>query len=414
MNVTPRKWYVVTTDSECVVTDANGKVLCTATAGEQKLFYATTPVVTLSDETATVGEANFKRAALALGLLGGGADSGLPDGYLQAYFLETQGGVPTGDGKAFPYFSIKPPGVNESDDFEFRTVHAASFRLNVAQVEGVNASGDKQASFYGFNNAKRFYVGTSYGVSTVSNYVVDEGKRSWAFKRQGGVVSASYEGQEIIAGKTTTVLYDRMGVFVALRAGTAGSNYPFNGKKYSWTFKKNRKKIIELKPAVDPYGRVCMWDAVGKTPHYNAGGGSFIAGFTLRQARKLGKLAPGSSFTVSLPVGWQEDAGVVEALAQAEANGCTLPVQEYSEGDAAAATYALRRIWVKRTPDALGTYVDADGQRWRVEWCVDVIGADPESLGYERYRSVEVAAEYWGLVPYVAPNAELETLTETE
>ena len=42
---------------------------------------------------------------------------------------------------------------------------------------------------------------------------------------------------------------------------------------------------------------------------------------------------------------------------------------------------------------------------------MDVIGADPESLGYERFRSVDAATEYWGLEPYVDPNEE-ELLTE--
>jgi hypothetical protein len=50
--------------------------------------------------------------------------------------------------------------------------------------------------------------------------------------------------------------------------------------------------------------------------------------------------------------------------------------------------------------------VASDGTRWLVEWCVDVIGADPESLGYERYRSVDAAVAYWELTPYVDPNAE--------
>jgi hypothetical protein len=88
-----------------------------------------------------------------------------------------------------------------------------------------------------------------------------------------------------------------------------------------------------------------------------------------------------------------------------------LTVQTYEAAGAAAATFALRRVWVRKVQDENGTYVDADGSRWQVEWCVDVIGADPESLGYERFRSVEVAAEYWGLQPYQYPEEE-QLLTE--
>lgn len=53
--------YAVTTNSTCTVTDANGKVLCTAFAGAQGHFTATTSEVSLSDAEATVTrtKANF-------------------------------------------------------------------------------------------------------------------------------------------------------------------------------------------------------------------------------------------------------------------------------------------------------------------------------------------------------------------
>lgn len=165
-------------------------------------------------------------------------------------------------------------------------------------------------------------------------------------------------------------------------------------------------KKCSLLPAIDSAGKPCMYDAVTGKTFYNEGTGTFVAGFTLAQARKLGKLPVGTKLTISLPVGWQEDEGVAAAKAQAEANGCVLPVQEYTEGASAAATYALRRVWVRRTQDDNGSYVDAENTRWQIDWCVDVIGADPESLGYERFRSVEVAAEYWGLTEYVDPETE--------
>jgi hypothetical protein len=53
------------------VTDAEGRTLCTASAGEQKHFTATTSTITLSDPAAAL-TATFNRAASALGLLGGG------------------------------------------------------------------------------------------------------------------------------------------------------------------------------------------------------------------------------------------------------------------------------------------------------------------------------------------------------
>ncbi|MBQ8901262.1 MAG: hypothetical protein IJY72_09915 [Akkermansia sp.] len=93
---------------------------------------------------------------------------------------------------------------------------------------------------------------------------------------------------------------------------------------------------------------------------------------------------------------------VVNALAEAESKGWVLTIQTYA-AQTAAATFALRRVWVRRELCEHGSYVAADGRRWQVEWCVEVIGADPEGLGYERFRSVEAAVAYWELEPYEYP-----------
>lgn len=171
----------------------------------------------------------------------------------------------------------------------------------------------------------------------------------------------------------------------------------------------NGAKVRDFIPALDATGTPCMFDRLSRKPFRNSGTGQFIAGFTLAQARKLGKLPAGTTLTVSLPVGYDSDAGVVSALADAEANGCVLTIQTY-DVSSAATTYALRRVWVRRQQAEHGSYVAADGSRWQVEWCVDIIGADPESLGYERYRSVDAAVEYWGLVPYEYPEEELSNV----
>ena len=163
-------------------------------------------------------------------------------------------------------------------------------------------------------------------------------------------------------------------------------------------------------PALDPSGTPCMFDRVSKQAFRNAGSGQFIVGMTLTQARRLGKLPAGTTLTVSLPVGYDSDAGVVNALAKAQENGCVLTIRTYEAAGAAAATFALRRVWVRRVQDENGSYVAADGSRWMVDWCVDIIGADPETLGFERFRSVDAATEYWGLVPYEYPEDELSTI----
>jgi hypothetical protein len=40
-------------------------------------------------------------------------------------------------------------------------------------------------------------------------------------------------------------------------------------------------------------------------------------------------------------------------------------------------------------------------------------GSEPDALGYEPFRSVEAATEYWGFTPWVDPEQE-EILTNTD
>jgi hypothetical protein len=182
---------------------------------------------------------------------------------------------------------------------------------------------------------------------------------------------------------------------------------------WSAAISHNKEVLFDLIPALDPSGEPCMFDTVTKKPFYNAAttGGDFIVGLTLSQAAQLGRKLPstGGSLTLSLPEGYDRDERVVNSLAEAEAKGWVLTIQTYAAATAAA-TFALRRVWVRRQQDEHGSYVAADGSRWQVEWCVDVIGADPESLGYERFRSVEAAVAYWELVPYEYPEEELSTI----
>ena len=63
----------------------------------------------------------------------------------------------------------------------------------------------------------------------------------------------------------------------------------------------------------------------------------------------------------------------------------------------------------RKTQSEYGSYVDSDGVRYTVEWCSAIYSPNrttPEQLGYEPYRSLEVALEAWGLVPYVDPEQE--------
>jgi hypothetical protein len=160
-----------------------------------------------------------------------------------------------------------------------------------------------------------------------------------------------------------------------------------------------------------------MYESVVKTPYFNKGTGAFIAGFTLAQARKLGKHLPagGGNLTISLPTGYEQDSAVAESLETARAKGWTLTVQTYTpEAEAASATFGMRRVWVRKQESEHGGYVDADGVRWSVDWCVDMVtpdGSTPDQHGYELFRSTEAAVAYWELQAWVDPEAERELLT---
>ena len=90
----------------------------------------------------------------------------------------------------------------------------------------------------------------------------------------------------------------------------------------------------------------------------------------------------------------------------AQENGWVITIQTYETEAGAASTFALRRVWVRKHIEEQGSYVDPNGSRWQVEWCVDIVGADPEQEGYEMFRSVEAAVEHWSLTTWVDPGLE--------
>lgn len=62
-------------------------------------------------------------------------------------------------------------------------------------------------------------------------------------------------------------------------------------------------------------------------------------------------------------------------------------------------------IWVRKIKRD-GAYVDSNGERWGVDWCVKLVtpnGTTEAEHGYEQHDSVESACEEWGLEPYISP-----------
>lgn len=389
-------YYTITSKSGCSVTDATGTLNETVEAGKQLTVQAPSDKLIYDDEQAIVFKANFNCALAALGLLGGGTDK-LPAGYVRADFLESTGTqyIMTG---FFP------------DD-------SAAIELDVTPV-----AAPEGMSIWLFANADagRTEAGRAFKVAVYPSYLYFE----FGDLRGGGATVPAYGIRRNMALKnglgysglenyefSKQIFKDRLvelSIFRNLRDKTVTTV-----DIYSCRLSKNSKTERYFIPALAPTGTPCMFDTVTRKPFYNDGTGSFIVGLTLSQARKLGKLpSTGGELTISLPSNWQEDEGVITALATAEGNGWVLTYQTY-EAEGALSTFALRRLWVRRTQDENGGYVAADGSRWQVEWCAGIVGADPEERGYEPFRSVDAAVAYWQLAPYVDPNAE-ELLTETE
>lgn len=401
----PGKTYCVTCAEGCTVTDSTGALRLECEAGKQ--LHLTAPSDKLFTSASAIVREVFNYApakAKALGLLGGGV-SALPAGYLAAEFLETTGEQ---------YIDTGLRRVDEKSFAEFLgKIHGTVFAKRAFQTRGMAFSSEARinpgSAWISYPNGDDISLsGMIYRPSNMpDNYVAPQHNVKIEYRKatvNGSIFTRSdmYEISESPTSETSPTL--------KLFAFANGVDY-----KSSWwvgSCRKFRARCkngeVDFVPAVAMNGQPCMYDRVSKQPFYNKGTGSFIVGMTMEQARKLSKLpATGGTLTVSLPSNWQEDEGVLNARAEAEAKGWQITVKTYEAEAGAAATFGMRRIWVRKQQDEGGSYVAADGSRWSVDWCVDVWGAYPQELGYEPYRSVDAAVAYWELVPYVNPEDEI-------
>ncbi len=411
--ITVGYWYIVGGPAGATVT-VKGEVnpCCTVPEGGQGSFFAQAPVVIVSDDAITLSQVvNFKCAPAKLkllGLLGGGS---LPAGYLAAEFLNADIG--------FNSLELPLNVTNKEQEIVVRTVVQAL--LPTTDGEGYRSSNSTALTLgiYPGNNDDGidgnegiFCNLWSAGAAAIPN--------PGMHVAPGPYYDIGFRGHpngnwDILFNGTTITSRTNYGISTTPYWRLFGNRNLVNrglfGKKKSWKYWVNGKLKMDLIPCLDEFGHVCMFDVVNKTPYTNTYG-TIGAGFTLPQARKLSKLpATGGTLTISLPEGYESDEGVVNALETARANGWTLTIQTYTPENATegASTFALRRIWVRRQQDENGTYVDADGTRWVVDWCVDMLtpdGSTPDAHGYELFRSQEAAVAYWGLTPYVDPEAE--------
>lgn len=385
----PGSLYTVATKTTCDITDtATGTPIDSVSSGSVT-FTAQGSVTTLSDPAATYSKVNFKNAAAALRMLGGGSDS-LPKGYLSAAFLENHSGqilkLSFLKGSGFKVKYLYPAGLSNSGHVmsKYGSLYMPHRNAGTAGFFKWPSYGEKKISeFYKQNQV--------YDIS--ANWKIDK-----SLKINGEVIYRDLPNPSV----------SNIDLFALMTPENKLWNANTFVRIFSAAISADEDVVMELAPAIAPDGRTVLHDKVNGGDYADFFGGQFIVGLTRAQARKLGNVpSVGGSLTISLPENYTDDEAVVEALNTATEKGWVLTIQTYSDPAASlASTFSLRRIWARKTADPDGAYVDDTGERWLVEWCQTVLGAEPSDLGYEPFRSVDVALAEWELTPYVYPEEE--------
>lgn len=404
------KMYVVMSPNGGTVTSADGLISETVEAGKQKIIIGTGAQLQLDDaDGKIVATFNYAPAKLRLlGLLGGGvvAPSALPAGYFSAEFLES-----TGTQRISTNWT---PLAEVTDNLE------AGFKADHQVL-----SGSRAPLGLSYSNGAFGLTSTFVGV-TVDVYFGSQirypGGDSVSYNRM--LVQVNYKNSRMLdisssafnKNRALTVqaisapILNPMPLFVS-RTQDQGIASPYSVCRiWSVEFTERDSVVNSFVAAIDKQGVPCMFDKVTKTPFYNKGSGAFIVGLTLNQALKLADLPDGGgALSVSLPSNYLEDENVTNAITVANTKGWDITVASSYDEAGASSTFALRRIWVRKTENEFGQYVDVNGTRWLVESCVAMYthdGSEPDAHGYELFRSVDAAVAYWELEPYVDPEEE--------
>lgn len=424
IKVSVNTWYVVEgTAGATVINPSTNKAIATVEDGKQTAFYATTPYVLVSDDSVNVFKATFNSAPAKLrllGLLGGGASaSALPNGYLAADFLQNAGGA---------YIDTKLTVTRDTGAMTLVAPIAKGgfMAIGCQSVEGSNKRffapryrRDSGEPGWGwgeyFDRTRTEFL---YVKNIPAPYPVPE--NVWQTQKLNYKNNKLMELETDVAGYTSAPLTElpyapgNITIIAFAYHTPTGVDYIAEMRMRKAEITRGDNVVFSAVPAIDSHGVPCMYDAANKETFRNSGSDYFIAGLTLAQARKLGSLpASGGALHISLPTGYESDAGVDAALKAAAAKGWNITERTHDAGDSAVATFGMRRIWVRRTQNDYGMYVDADGTRWHIDWCVGMHnhdGSEPDAHGYELFRSVDAAVSYWELEPYVDPEQE-ELLT---
>ena len=299
--------YVVYSKDGCTVTDSTGTLNKVVPAGDFLTLPAPSDALITSDDNALVRKANFKYAALALRLLGGG-DNLLPSGYTRLEYLE---------GTGTQHINT---GMPCSDKTEVRAVamvapYAGATRYH--RLFGSAASGDvPRLSLTLTLYEARMSFGSRFGsVSRSFNTgLTNADLEASAFEYFVSAASAGVVGKN----EQTNVLDAEWQCSAQTQLFCWGSGGGMEGRVYSFTMKEAGALKLNLIPALDETGAPCMFDTVSRKPFYNAGTGDFVTPstgaytYSLRGRRMLpdwGKLTEnGLRRLYHAPAGYKGDA----------------------------------------------------------------------------------------------------------
>lgn len=186
------------------------------------------------------------------------------------------------------------------------------------------------------------------------------------------------------------------------------------GKKKDWKYFENGELKINLIPCINSDGVPCMYDVIENIA-YPPTYGTIYAGLTLDQIISLYKLpSKSSTLNLMLPVGYEENETANLVLENLRKRGWTISIKTYTEwSETQSTTFNMNRIWVRKSQDEEGQYIDKNGNAWKVEWCHHILNPEnisEDEMGYERFVSVDSACEYWELTPYPLEELTIEII----
>lgn len=324
--------YCVSSPNGGTVTDASGSLNKPVEAGDQVHVTAPSGELYCDDDAATIVKANFKRAALALGLLGGG-NNGLPAGYTRVEFLEN---AQNENSEKFSVIELQIDNTAGKDTLRVVSTHCFFRQPQKASIEGI---GQVSALFHpiGYSsNTKKIFAsyyaaGTRevyYDVPIGDFFTYDVSRELSEFI----VKVNNIKVQNVAAIWQNAPTNKKIGCFGRLRAENSSfAPSGLEGRKKDYKLFHNGKLIFSLIPAIDPTGTPCMFDLITRKPFYNSGTGDFwypgkeeeASTYSLRRPRRYAQMTEhGIRRLYHVPKGCE-----LTLVDYAEANGFKLLIE---------------------------------------------------------------------------------------